>query len=1355
MPTGKTPKFDIDLSGVQVAPSAPAKTPIWGVPTGKAEVAEPVEPPRGALSPGQALAMRKGLKPWVKAIVVGQNTFGGKAAEAAKKPAIRTIWNVLDFMDRALQDTFFNPIHAYQHGERNVIQLVHHSLDALTNDERTDFRDLLEGFSPQVRINLEASFEAANRLALAGAESVPKWAPARGVVQNIIDMHDKAAGITLPENASASQRIKFRMASPQMTKGMLDDQISTIGNFLDVTVLIPPLKAATAGFKSLEGAAEVMRLMGKARGGVEVMERGAKLERAFRIGAGITTAGEYAADPVRLAFKGVGLTMKGGYKLALTTEAGKRAAARGEKLLRSTVMRGTGIKEIDDLLAEKIDLNDYYGFKIDEDIRAIQKLLHDKPMRRFNLAALKEEGPGIIGKIRELRASHGQAGLEALFKNAGEGGQVFGFEHFKNPRAAEELLRATDSELDVVGTALQRYTRVIDKVERLRVLKGATPRSLISKLKSARVDAYKTANEELKASLETTIMAQRAKAEEAFKVLTTERKHLEMVIGKDRWKEMVLRTRAIAQWGEAATPEDAAAITRSIQRRTGAYLRSINPKGYQAYKGWKSAQNAYMEAQEAFVDVMSQSANEIAGRSRYAASVADASERLGLSAEAAERVANRAGIRYKPSPALAKSLEDIETITDLIDKSPAYAPHIAGKEELAAIGRFHGGQLRSAAIYDPSTASDIPRKWLEIQDLLVNKYQEVGRSLSLEEVQQVVKEGKYSGVVKGGPVRDIGDIDKLERGILYVQESFPREVIRRLKKGDRAIAELFDTDLETLRRVWAPREARGLSNLDYLNESIRTFGRTADEVAAMAEGQRAIWKPLSKIPGAASIVQKVPKLAEYHLPEDVAQAIIKSERVFDVISSEPYVKVVDALKRFWMSMTLPMYLSFHNRNALGNLSNMMSGDFLMSPQHLKSDLSSYFRARMLQVYIATKNYSKMKNIFFNVRGLGEVSGYDLFRYGLKNGVFGGGFFGYEIGHLFSQPPSGWTKAIASSNPFSQHFLPVRMGRSLGKFIEEGDKFAFFLSRVERGDDLRTAGAMAKKFLGDYRSMVMTPFERNVLGRTFWFYTWNRFNMPLQMRQLAHDTKYRGAMIGMIRAQEQFLASKTKGLDIRSLPDYMPDYVRFGGGVPVTYDEKQQEDVVVVPEGVIPFFDLNNVLDAHQIGNFIISQWAPPMVRAFENASGKSFYSGTDLNRQLGVFVDVGNPLKGELPRPWRSRVYSKSTINALRLLRPLVEWYNLDPFGNLHAGLPQKPLSDRLIRAAIGAPVVRVARPREQMRSMEEYARYVQMNQGLLRRLDEAHRIELEGKPKADSAKAKAEKQVPSFGIDLSKLRKE
>ena len=94
-------------------------------------------------------------------------------------------------------------------------------------------------------------------------------------------------------------------------------------------------------------------------------------------------------------------------------------------------------------------------------------------------------------------------------------------------------------------------------------------------------------------------------------------------------------------------------------------------------------------------------------------------------------------------------------------------------------------------------------------------------------------------------------------------------------------------------------------------------------------------------------------------------------------------------------------------------------------------------------------------------------------------------------------------------------LAKRAGAGVGRAFENNARLAVMLDQMAKGIDPETAAMVVKRHLFDPEQM--TQFERNVMRRIIPFYSWMRFNIPLQLETLITQPGRQAAFFDMFNA----------------------------------------------------------------------------------------------------------------------------------------------------------------------------------------------------------------------------------------------
>ena len=116
--------------------------------------------------------------------------------------------------------------------------------------------------------------------------------------------------------------------------------------------------------------------------------------------------------------------------------------------------------------------------------------------------------------------------------------------------------------------------------------------------------------------------------------------------------------------------------------------------------------------------------------------------------------------------------------------------------------------------------------------------------------------------------------------------------------------------------------------------------------------------------------------------------------------------------------------------------------------------------------------------------------------------------------------------------FGADSYALRANRWLGGKIEDNAKLALFVNQIKKGASVDDAVAHTKRYLFDYGNL--SEFERDVMKSALPFYSWARFNIPLQFQSIFEKPGLYAAMTG-----KPIQAVESLSEDFKDAPT--PDY----------------------------------------------------------------------------------------------------------------------------------------------------------------------------------------------------------------------
>jgi len=269
---------------------------------------------------------------------------------------------------------------------------------------------------------------------------------------------------------------------------------------------------------------------------------------------------------------------------------------------------------------------------------------------------------------------------------------------------------------------------------------------------------------------------------------------------------------------------------------------------------------------------------------------------------------------------------------------------------------------------------------------------------------------------------------------------------------------------------------------------------------------------------AKTILGTTTKKASYQMHKDVADYLLRSQRVFGNEESIGQIaKTIDAVNDIWKVSVTSVFPAFHVRNYVSNIfNNFVAG--LSNPKYYFDSLEFMKGSGELT--------PKFKKFFSdqNIKTFEEAR-----RFLNYDGVTGAGQFAVDVGPTYLRLLGKEGKNLSNAR---------YLGRKVGTFIEDQGRLAHYFWQMSKGAKHDEALKSVNKFLFDYSNL--TPFEAETLKRLMPFYTWSRKNVPLQIEQLLKQpTKYKG-VLDTLRAFKGELTDEEK--------KYLPDYIQSGLGI---------------------------------------------------------------------------------------------------------------------------------------------------------------------------------------------------------------
>jgi len=357
--------------------------------------------------------------------------------------------------------------------------------------------------------------------------------------------------------------------------------------------------------------------------------------------------------------------------------------------------------------------------------------------------------------------------------------------------------------------------------------------------------------------------------------------------------------------------------------------------------------------------------------------------------------------------------------------------------------------------------------------------------------------GQKSGKMRG--IKDtLANIEKTE-----FAPGFEREFVRPFAK------EVIESE-------------RAIQTFDFFEDITKQFGISADDMA-----KRSGFAPGMQMPdevGNYKLVdfdgfftggkqrstmdrQTFGKLGKVYLPTDVADDMSQMYKAYNTEEGiSTFAKVWDGATNFWRPLVTTVSIPFHVNNMFGNIWNSFLGG-MENPQRLKDGYDIFWkRAGNVKAGVHRLEFDQ-------IREMAE-----------KYGVINSGIFENQVGQdvfrlvregLPPRSEGNIAKVVELLSPVGKAGAAVKgVGDKLAVFVEGTTRAALFTDNLMKrvgavqgqitpqmmDDFARQSADHVNNKLFDY-AHGLTKFESNVMRRVMPFYSWTKFNIPLQVAEL--------------------------------------------------------------------------------------------------------------------------------------------------------------------------------------------------------------------------------------------------------------
>lgn len=361
---------------------------------------------------------------------------------------------------------------------------------------------------------------------------------------------------------------------------------------------------------------------------------------------------------------------------------------------------------------------------------------------------------------------------------------------------------------------------------------------------------------------------------------------------------------------------------------------------------------------------------------------------------------------------------------------------------------------------------------------------------------------------------------------------------------------------------------------------------------------------------------KPSELNRFKTSPEIARVLNKYHD-FSVVPNEfkGILRQYDKFHSLMKAWTLAPFPAYHLTNMVGNFwNNWLAGVNSIEP---------YADAVKIQL---GKGKVKFKDVYGTTWTNDEIR-----KAAQEHGVVDKGWYGRDHTKSIQQELEGGKWLTLSSR---NHLL--RGGLEAGKQIENNARMAHFIDRLRKGDNVEAAAASVKKFLFDYGDL--TDVEKNVMNRAFFFYTWTRKNIPLQLQHLVTEPG---------KFSVPFKISHEIEKNVPGAPEaYLPEYMKENFPTRIKYNNKTGEYTYFLAGRWLPVADIVKLMHLHEVAANMI---APLPKEILQQAFNIDFLTHKPIEKFKGE--------KGELfgKREILGVPVTKRIVHGAKIIRMLNE----------------------------------------------------------------------------------------------------
>lgn len=397
---------------------------------------------------------------------------------------------------------------------------------------------------------------------------------------------------------------------------------------------------------------------------------------------------------------------------------------------------------------------------------------------------------------------------------------------------------------------------------------------------------------------------------------------------------------------------------------------------------------------------------------------------------------------------------------------------------------------------------------------------------------------------------------------------------------------LIEADIAKLAHIEAKEVATAFSSVEYAKQLVKWMRNNdlifptkmdGDEINTVLTAKRGAKEAANRLRDGFKPVPGIDVLKGYKVPNSIADEIASVvKRASDPTIGKRTLRFIQKAVQWDKAHRLMWFPEFHSRNYFSNKFNMMLGGF-----NPVTDIKHYYMAQRL-----LWKWSHGEGIYEAGKGAGRMFGLtepELYKLALKHRVIGSGETAGELGMVFEQHATHSNIFMNFLDPRTN--IATKIGFKVGRFIEDGDRLAFWFSKLAKGMDKAEAGRLTNKFMLDYRhglSGFESEYFRNL---ALPFYAWFKMNMLLQLEMLAlQPHKYVPFVKGKRFLEDQFGGPEPKMIE-------EADWIRKNLSIRIGYDEKTGDYKYFIFNSWWPAADLDKLWGT-KIAQEILNQINP-------------------------------------------------------------------------------------------------------------------------------------------------------------------